>query len=179
MSSALFSWIQTALGRMVVRGIVTSVNHAGFRYQQIEARGLASLAVPDMDHMQPGGFAHRPKITASTQVLMLEVGGASDHVVALCVADPLQRPTDMDEGESVMFSASHVAVRAKDSGDVTVETPAGVAINITAAGAISITGAGAVDIGGSTLALTGSGVATVDGIVVKTHTHPVPGGPPT
>lgn len=152
--------LRAAIARMFARGTVTSTDDSASPFQRLEARALYGEAYDDVERLQPYGLTSHAEPGA--QVLLLEVGGARDHVVALLVADERHRPTGLAEGEVALHGKDFVAVRAKPNGDVVVEGGSGAArVTVAANGDVTISG-GAVTIGPGT---------TIDGKDFLTHTH--------
>lgn len=123
-----------------VRGVVTRGRVAASR-----VRGGRTLAEVDMldgerrtrvELLMPYGLSARPP--AGADVVVLEVGAARDHLVALMADDPTRRITDLAPGEvglrdgsgqEVVLRADGVEVRGAlkvtivASGDVSVQAP--------------------------------------------------------
>ncbi len=161
-----FRFIVSALARLVTRGRVVLADDTSTPYQRLQVRGLVGEVVDDVQRIQPFGLYSVPREGA--EVLLLEVGAARDHLIAILVADEAHRPTGAEPGETGLHGEDYVAVRCKPDGDVTIEGPSGVRITITAAGDIEIDG-GDVTITGSTVTIGDS--TEIDGKDFLTHTH--------
>lgn len=152
--------LRNAIARFLVRGILTSAVETGSPFMRLQARGLHGEVLPNVHFIQPYGLVSNPEDGA--QVMLLEVGGARDHVIGLMVSDEANRPTNLAKGEAALHGKGYVAVRAKVNGDVVIEgLSGGAVITVDASGNISIAG-GTVEIGPDT---------TIDSKVFLDHTH--------
>lgn len=153
--------VSNALGRLVMRGIISSVDDTTGPYQRLSVHALAGEFRENVHHLQPYGLSSKPN--AGSQVLLLSVGGAPDHLVGLVASDEDSRPTITIAGTVILHGEGYTAVRCKPNGDVQIEGGGGsVVLTVDASGDLTID-AGNVTIGDN---------VTIDGKDFLTHTHP-------
>lgn len=173
---------------MVARGVVNLINDAGgLQVLQISAR--ADETIDDVERAQNFGMSSHPPI-GSTPILVA-VGGAQDHMVAVAVDNEKHRPKGLQEGETALYNAHGVLflfdkdghaklkcksfqVEADESTDF--KTPmVSASAQVTAMGQINGNGGMAVK-GGSGVSMTGNvthadGQLISNGVSVDRHKH--------
>lgn len=89
------------IGTMITRGVISRVNDAlATQGLQIELRDQ-ELA-DDAEHFQPYGLSFHPAV--DSEVVVLAIGGAQDHLIAVNATNRAQRPTGVDEGEGGLYN---------------------------------------------------------------------------
>lgn len=177
MSRVSLRAISSAVARLVTRGRVVLADDTATPHQRLQVRGLAGEVLSDVQRPQPAGLATLPR--ADAEVLLLEVGAAHDHVIAILAPDDASRPKDLVPGETVVHGEGAVKIRLKPSGDLEIDNGSGAVVQVTAAGDVNVNG-GDVVIDGGNVSVTGSqvtidGSTEIDGKSFLNHTHS-PGG---
>lgn len=124
-SRTLRAKVAGIVGRAVVKGLVET---GLMRVVQFERRaGVGEEA----EHFEPYGWTSRALDGA--EALLVTVGGAADHRVAVIVADRRHRPTDLDEGEVCVHTDQGAEVRLKQA-SILVKPPAGGTVDVGGTG---------------------------------------------
>jgi len=116
------------LGRAVLK-LVTNANAT----QKIQVVALADETISDIERFQEYGFETYP--FAEAEVFIGFLNGNRDHGIALCVHDGRYRPTDLTEGEVVVYTdedattpfriqmkRNRIHFRRSDKEDIDVDT---------------------------------------------------------
>lgn len=85
------------LGRAILKAIDNSQGT-----QKIQIIALADEIISDMERFQEYGFETYPFV--DSEVLAVFLNGNRDHGIALCIHDRRYRPTDLVEGEIVLYT---------------------------------------------------------------------------
>ncbi len=110
--------IATRLLGSVRRALVRLVDDDG-TVQKVQVEARSGESIPDVDHLQPYGLTGNPPLGARTLLLM--VGGAWDHVVALATGHT-DRPTGLGAGDVTVYSGHDARLDLRDDG-TTVKGP--------------------------------------------------------
>lgn len=102
------------------RGIVKSAKDAGKGFRLVTAIGRGDVAIEDAQLWQHRGFASRPK--SGDPVLFLKRNGLI-FAVGSTTADC---PSDIEEGETVVYACKDSCLRMKASGEISFVAPKGV-----------------------------------------------------
>jgi len=93
--------LQSRVSTMIARGVISRVNDAlATQGLQVELRHLE--VADDVEHFQPYGLSFRPAV--DSEVIVLAIGGAQDHLVGLAATDRATRPTGVEEGEGGLYN---------------------------------------------------------------------------
>jgi len=101
------------LRNLISRAVVKRVD-ASTKIQTIQVEVLAGEIRDQIEHFEPFGFSSHPPPGA--EAIILDVGGAADHSVAVVVADRRYRPTDLAQGESAIHDDSGNELKIGASG---------------------------------------------------------------
>lgn len=97
-----------AIGRAVLDSVVEST-----KCRSLQLKILEGEVVDEVEHFEPYGYTARPK--AGAEAIVLSVGGNRDHLVAVAVQDRRTRPTNLEEGDAVLWvSATGGGVKLVD-----------------------------------------------------------------
>lgn len=120
--------LKVRIAGMVTRGLLKLVTESNqFELLQVRIYGGDDESPQDnVEHFQPFGFSS--KAAPGAIPLLLTVGGSRAHTVAVCVADPRYRPTDLEEGESVIYSKWGDEVRLKEGRIVSIKAAAAIEV---------------------------------------------------
>jgi len=151
---------------MVTRAVVRRIHEGG---GQIQVEGIAGEISDRVERWGVVGVASHPK--PGTEALLAAVGGSRSHLVAVAGDDRERRPTNLAEGEIVVYApdGSQATISLVD-GKITIDASGDVVVN---GGTVTIYSA-QVDIGnGVLLALMNETLITW----LDAHTHPGVGAP--
>ena len=105
---------------MILRGVVNLVDDAK-KFQELQ---LDIFKTTDgVEHLQPLGLTSVPKKDA--ECVVIHPGGNLDHPVAIGVQDRSYRPTDLNEGETEIYSAHGNKLLLNSDGNVVIENSSG------------------------------------------------------
>ncbi len=112
--------LQRRVRIMVARGLIELVDESK-KFQSLQVSIRADEVHDDVERFQDFGFSAVPPAGAEAVVVM--VGGSADHPVAIKVDDRRYRPTDLEEGESCMWTMQDgKRVHNKANGEVHIGT---------------------------------------------------------
>lgn len=176
MNQRLFAKLTRPLLRrvqgMIARAVLSSIDASTMR-QVVKVKLLDGEIADGVEYFEPYGFTGVP---TSGDGLALFIGGNRSHGAAICLGGKRHRPTDLQPGETCIYTQDGDEVRIKRGGTIQVTAATKLVIdapdvectgNLTAAGEVT---AGPQQIG-LTTHLT-SGVVPGGG----TSGPPVPGG---
>lgn len=171
MNRALFRVIERTtdplhrrLRALVGRGTVTGTDDSG-RLQTMSLTARADERRQDVERVQEFGLSSRPP--AGSTAVYLAVGGSATHVVAVG-CEHTSRPTNLVDGEVVLYNAQGDYVRLHQSGEIEVKARAKVTVDapqlhalhdLVVDGTTHLVGAVTMD---STLAVAGNVSAAAD-----------------
>ncbi len=105
------SGLATRVLSSLVRARLSRVDDSGdVQRVQVQAHGEPR----DADHLLPFGLACRPPL--DSRGILLSVGSAFDHLVALGLALARYRPRDLDDGDVTLYSAHDARIDLRSSG---------------------------------------------------------------
>lgn len=107
--------IKRAVRGMVLRGLVSLVDDSD-AMQVLQVTAMDGETLSQIEHLQPFGF--KSNAGKGGNVLLLAVGGSRAHTVAIMADDPDSAPTDLAEGETVMYDANDHELRLSATGAV-------------------------------------------------------------
>lgn len=167
------------IANLITRGIVTAKNTAA-KLRTIQCELFGGEARESVEDFEPYGFSAEPHIGA--EVLVVSLAGDREHSIAVCHPDRQYRPTNLADGEVVIYddlgrkvylSRSGIQVEGVSS-PITVTTTGTVTIDaplVKMTGNLEVTG----DIvaKGTVNDLNGNGGSSMDAMrsVYNTHTH--------
>jgi hypothetical protein len=93
--------LQNKIALALGRGILKLVDNAG-NTQRIQMTAMAGETLNAMERLQEYGFETYPKTEA--EVFAAFIAGNREKGVALCVHDRRYRPTDLAEGDVVLYT---------------------------------------------------------------------------
>lgn len=93
---------------LVGRAILAAVNNMGMT-QKIQVVALADETITGVERFQEYGLETYPAKEA--EVLLVFLGGNRDQGIAACVHDRRYRPTDLAEGEVVLYTREDGAAK--------------------------------------------------------------------
>lgn len=99
--------IEVALRGKILLGVIGRVDDSD-ETQTMQVTTMADRVIDKVLHLQPFGLSARAP--DGSQALVIKLGGFS---VVVAVNSPTHRPTDLDEGETVLHNASTQQVRLK------------------------------------------------------------------
>jgi phage baseplate assembly protein V len=83
------------------RALLTAVNNSG-KIQKIQVQALKDETITDIERFQEYGLETYPK-KGSAEAAVVFLNGNREHGIALCVQDREYRPTDLIEGEVMLY----------------------------------------------------------------------------
>lgn len=125
------------------RGILEAVNSNADPVQKLQITVLANDTRTNTERAQEFGFDSYP-VKGTAETINLSFNGNQDQTIVICVQDRELRPTDGEEGESIMYSkhdkASRHRIHLKADGSTDIIAKEGNSIVLKADGSIEITG---------------------------------------
>lgn len=149
--------------------------------QTCKVSSLDSEVFDGIERIQEYGFSSVPP--KDSEAVIVEVGGARDHLLVIATDSHDHRPAGGQPGEVQIFSQYGQVIKLAKDGSVTISTPSGQGA-VTIQGNLTVTGTSTF-IGTATFqaALTALTVTAglIPSLAVKllTHVHPGTGAPPT
>lgn len=120
--------VKRRVSLMVTRAIINLIDDSdGMQLVQLDR--LSDVTSDEAEHFQPFGLSsHPPK---ESEAIGLAVGGDQDHIVAICAQHRDHRPTNLNEGETKIYSAHGNTLLLDSNGNIIVENSSGarVALN--------------------------------------------------
>ena len=120
--------LEARVRSMLVRGVVTRVDDTK-QLQELQVRGLAGAVHDRVEHFHPWGLTGVPP--EGSEALLVHVGGAADHPIALAANRRSERPRNLSPGETILYSADgdflhlksgHAAHLVTEDAEVDVDT---------------------------------------------------------
>lgn len=165
--SRLFGSLQRRVMLMIAKGIIRRVDDSG--KNQITQVGLLSKEIRDqIENIQQFGLSSSPP--PGSEVVVVFPGGSRDHGVIVATSDHKTRPRDLNEGETVVYNSNGDFIKLKSTGEIEINS--GTELNIRAP---KVTIRGDLQVAGTAEAQQ----VIAKGVNLKTHVHPIPGGPNT
>lgn len=168
---ALWSRIVSAILRGVVRRVTSSTT---LQTLQIRANGQT---LDGVEFFETHGFT--AAIDEGAEVLVLSLGGSTDHPVAVAAPDRRFRPVDLQPGEVAIYDKHGKKILLKDNGVVVVSGANAFRVegDLQVTGDVVHTGdyvtTGSIQAGGDILdnALSGGATMKAHRDTYNTHTH--------
>ena len=139
--------IARRLRLVVTRGVVTSVEDEAAQLRKLQVALLAGDVRSAIEHFETYGWTARPRLGA--EVLAFALGASTDHTVIGAAPDRRYRPTDLADGEVVVYGYEGQTIRLKPGRVIEIEADT---IKLTA--------------GGSTIEMDAAGVR-IDGTEIR------------
>lgn len=119
---------------LVASKFVLSLAKDGRAMQGAQGTALDSEVLDDHEHMQPGGLTH--VAVPGAEGVFLTVGGARDDGVVICVSNRGNRPKNLAQGDTCVYSASATQAKifVRASGDIEVQAATGRQVKMSASG---------------------------------------------
>lgn len=112
----LLAPLQRRVGLMILRGTLGSIDDSQ-SIQMVQLSHLADQERDTVERFQHFGFTSVPSQNA--EVILVSIGGDSDHPVAIVVDDRRYRPTGLSEGEAAVYTKQNgLRVYCKADGTV-------------------------------------------------------------
>lgn len=102
---------------MVGRCVLEAVDDSRLM-QAVKVQVLEGMVRDEVEHFQAGGLTHRP--AKGAEGIFLSVGGDSSHGVVILCSDRSQRPKDLEEGETKLYSVGGGFVHLKQDGSIDI-----------------------------------------------------------
>lgn len=117
---ALIAPLQRRVGLMLLRGTLGNIDDTQ-NMQSVQVQHLSDQARDDVERFQQFGFTSVP--SQGAEVIVVAIGGDSDHPIAVVVDDRRYRPTGLSEGESAVYTKQNgIRVYAKQDGSLELGT---------------------------------------------------------
>lgn len=100
---------------MVARGVVNLINDAG-GLQLLQVNALEGETRDDVERAQNFGMSSHPPVGSIP--IMVAVAGSRDHLVAVAVDNETERPKNLKEGETKIYSSHGSSLYFDQNGDV-------------------------------------------------------------
>jgi phage baseplate assembly protein V len=189
------SRVSQRLRLLVTKALVDAVDDST-ALQLLKVKALESEAIEQVENIQQYGFSSIPP--RDSEVVLVEVGGSRDHLLAIASDNSAGRPTGGVEGEVTVWSQYGQSIRQRMDGSLLLQTQNGeIEIKngkITVRGNLEITGTltcsgqatfqaaiqATGDIISAALIRGMSLIATMTGVVsLEKHVHSAFNSPPT
>ena len=115
----LLAPIKNKIFLLIGRAILKAINNSEGT-QKIQVVGLSGETITDIERMQEYGFESYP--VAESEAVVLYINGNRDQGLAICVHDRSNRPDDLAEGESQMYSKNGNKITMKADGSIEIES---------------------------------------------------------
>lgn len=169
----LLAPLRARVTNLVLRGVVKLVDDAK-KMQLVQVSTLESVTRDEVENFQAFGFTSHP--VAGAEAVILNVGGRSDHPIAIQVSDRRYRIGNLESGEVAMYDASGSTIVMKKNGDIQVTPHSGkvfMTADLKVTGKLEVTGDAKLDAKlDVTGAIVANGEVTGNGKALSTHTHP-------
>ena len=99
----LITPIRKKLYLIIGRAILLAVTNSG-KYQIIKISAGAGNILNDVERMQEYGLDSYPKVSETSEALCLSPNGNRESAVVIKVQDRETRPTDLNEGEVILYT---------------------------------------------------------------------------
>ena len=120
---AAYRRLRSRVDVMIARAVIARVNDA-MRTQRLQLSILTDEVDDDVEHLQPYGVSFHPP--AGSEAVVLAVGGARSHSVAICAQSPDARPQDVPEGCGGLYTGGEWRLFIDETGIVHLGTNPGV-----------------------------------------------------
>ena len=91
---------------MVGRAVLTVINEAT-KIQSVQIHALAGEILDNVERFQNYGFSGHPHPGA--EAVLVSLGGMRQHPIVVAIDDRRYRPTDLAEGEVVIYTSQNIA----------------------------------------------------------------------
>jgi phage baseplate assembly protein V len=105
--------ISARLSTMISRGVITLVDDSG-PTQLVQVETFDGQLADDVEIFQPWGVSFNP--TVGSEVIVFALGGAQEHLIALCATDRDVRPTESEGGEGGLYTEQGWKVFVNEAG---------------------------------------------------------------
>jgi len=130
---SIFAYVDSYIAKMksmLLRGVVQRVNESTLM-RELQLKILADDDDDGVEHYDPFGFSARPvepNAAGAAEAIVAALGADPSHNVVLVVADRRFRPTDLEEGEVVLYDDGGAYVKLSKSVFTDLAGQKGVAI---------------------------------------------------
>lgn len=134
------------LNNMISRAIINIVKDSE-GIQIVQIGGYANEVLDGIERFGNFGFTAVPKKpdgTGTAEGIVVFPGGNRSHGIVIALEDRRFRPTDTEEGESVVYNAVGDTIKLDKDGNINITATKDV--NITAFGKVDIISAGDIDL---------------------------------
>lgn len=116
--------IKNKIFLMIGRAILSAIDSSG-QTNLIQVKGLNSEVITDMEYPTPYGFEAKP---TQGQVVFVNVNGNRDQSIALIIHDRENKPTDLEDDETQLYSKFNNYVKCNKDAEVEVNGSADYAV---------------------------------------------------
>jgi len=88
---------------LITRAVLSSVDNST-KTQLLKVDGLAGEVLEDVERIQEFGFDSKPSVDGNAEAILLSLNGNRDINLAIRVHNRMKRPTDLADGESMMYA---------------------------------------------------------------------------
>lgn len=134
------------ISNMISRAVINLVNDSE-GIQIVQIGGYANEVLDNIERFQNFGFTSVPKkpdASGVAEAIVVFPAGLRSHGIVIALDDRRFRPTDTEEGESVMYSAVGDTIKLDKDGNITITATND--IELTAFGKVIVNSAGDVDL---------------------------------
>lgn len=97
------------------------------KLQVLQVKALAGETRDGVEHVQPYGFSSVPP--AGADVVLLSVGGRSEHALAIAAGHKAYRIRNRESGEVTVYDKNGSTITLKANGDIEVNAAGNVILN--------------------------------------------------
>lgn len=145
--------LQRRIHNMVARGVITALKDSE-GLQLLQATLTSDEVMDGAERLQEYGFTSNPPL--GSEIVALFLGGGRDHPVVLAVDNRAFRLTDLDSGDSAIYSLLGNFIKTKADGAIEITGIAGNTVALTPNGDIILACAG-----GNTVTMEAAGDTTI------------------
>lgn len=116
--------IKNKIFLMIGRAILSAIDSSG-QTNLIQVKGLNSEVITDMEYPTAYGFEAKP---TQGQVVFVNVNGNRDQSIALLIHDRENKPTDLEDDETQLYSKFNNYVKCNKDAEVEVNGSADYAV---------------------------------------------------